>query len=92
MRQCLKFSPISGYGPPLFAKNENELKQELNKIKVSGGDDCPELCLSGLKMALEVVKSNSYIFVITDATEKDGHLTNDVINLARAKKSQVRFV
>lgn len=86
----LKFPSITDYGPVMFAKDENDLKHKLNNIKVNGGDDCPEMSLSGLKMALEVVESNSYIFLITDATEKDGFLTTDVINLARAKKSQVR--
>lgn len=54
-----------------------------------GGGDCPEMCLSGIKLGLMNAQSNSFVYVFTDADAKDAFLYNDILDLAMAKRVPV---
>lgn len=59
----------------------------------SGGGDCPELAMEGLKLALENSPNKSFILVLTDASAKDHDntaLVNEVFSLLNETQSQVR--
>ncbi|XP_050438116.1 hemicentin-1-like isoform X2 [Adelges cooleyi] len=61
----------------------------LNKINVVGGGDCPEMGVTAIIQALEIVKPNSYIYVFTDASAKDDKYINQALDLIQRKQVQV---
>lgn len=65
------------------------LLQHLDEIQVYGGGDCPEMCLSGIKLGLENALPNSFVYVFTDADAKDAFLYDEVLGLAQTKRSPV---
>uniref|UniRef100_A0AAZ1XDQ6 von Willebrand factor A domain containing 11 n=1 Tax=Oreochromis aureus TaxID=47969 RepID=A0AAZ1XDQ6_OREAU len=58
------------FGPMIRTTHADKMKEEISKLKASGGDDAPEMCLSGLQLALTGAPSSSDIYVFTDATAK----------------------
>ena len=65
------------------------LQKTLSSLTVSGGGDCPELAMAGLKLALENTQPESLICLFTDASAKDYSLLSDVLALVQAKRSTV---
>lgn len=63
--------------------------KKINAIEIKGGDDCPEMGISAVVEALNVVKPNSYIYVFTDASSKDTHLVDKALELIQRKQCQV---
>lgn len=72
-------------------RNPNELLDHLRSVNVYGGGDCPEMSLSGIKLALENALPNSFVYVFTDADAKDEYLFYEVLNLLQQKRTSVRF-
>uniref|UniRef100_A0A7E4UTM9 VWA domain-containing protein n=1 Tax=Panagrellus redivivus TaxID=6233 RepID=A0A7E4UTM9_PANRE len=66
--------------------------QKLRHVNLSGGQDCPEMTLTGIKKALEASLPGSFVFVFTDARSKDFHLIDSVLNLIQEKQTSVVFV
>lgn len=62
---------------------------KLNQVIIEGGHDCPEMGITGVIQALKVVKPNSYIYLFTDSSPKDTHLTKEAFELIQKKQSQV---
>ncbi|XP_061685138.1 von Willebrand factor A domain-containing protein 7 [Syngnathoides biaculeatus] len=79
------------FGPLFRTTDADKMKKEISKIKATGGDDPPEMCLSGLQLALTGSPPSSHIYVFTDATAKDIHLKNTIVALIRSTKSTVSF-
>ncbi|CAH1403032.1 unnamed protein product [Nezara viridula] len=75
---------------PFCTSNYDEFIDKLNRIRVYGGQDCPELALTGLKSTLEVTRPKSFIFVITDADAKD-YYEEENIQLLIMRKSPFIF-
>ncbi|KAF4090722.1 hypothetical protein AMELA_G00055150 [Ameiurus melas] len=80
------------YGPLLRTTDPNVFKQHLNALEASGGGDAPEMCLSGLQLALTGSPPQTEIFVFTDADAKDKSLTSTVRALIEITKSKVTFM
>lgn len=72
--------------------DSNALIDELNKIKVDGGGDCPELAMLGLRGALEVAAPNSIVFLFSDASAKDHELYDEVVQIVLKKQIRVYFL
>lgn len=64
---------------------------QLSLISVYGGDDCPEMSMSGIEKGLKESLPGSYLYVYTDAVAKDHESHEIVRNLAIKKKIQVKF-
>ncbi|KAM4750227.1 von Willebrand factor A domain-containing protein 7 [Anableps anableps] len=79
------------FGPMIRTTNADKMKKEISKLRATGGGDIPEMCLSGLQLALTGAPSSSNIFVFTDATAKDIALKDTIIALIRSTKSTVSF-
>ncbi|CAL8329839.1 unnamed protein product [Lota lota] len=80
-----------GFGPMIRTTDPEVMKQEISKLKAQGGGDLPEMCLSGLQMALTGAPASSHIYVFTDATAKDIYLKDTIVALIRSTKSTVSF-
>lgn len=82
-----------GFGPPIRTTDPNVMKAEISKLKAAGGgNDYPEMCLSGLELALTNAPQSSYIYVFTDAIAKDIHLKDTINALTESTKSTVSFL
>ncbi|XP_041838697.1 von Willebrand factor A domain-containing protein 7-like [Melanotaenia boesemani] len=80
-----------GFGPMIRTTDAEKMKTEISKLKANGGGDTPEMCLSGLQLALTGAPSSSHIYVFTDAGPKDIALKGTIIALIRSTKSTVSF-
>uniref|UniRef100_A0A673CEV3 von Willebrand factor A domain containing 10, tandem duplicate 1 n=1 Tax=Sphaeramia orbicularis TaxID=375764 RepID=A0A673CEV3_9TELE len=81
-----------GFGPLVMTTNADIFKDSINALTASGGGDIPEMCLSGLQLALTAAPSTSEIFVFTDAPAKDAHLKSTITALIESSKSVVTFM
>uniref|UniRef100_A0A8C6UA92 von Willebrand factor A domain containing 10, tandem duplicate 2 n=1 Tax=Neogobius melanostomus TaxID=47308 RepID=A0A8C6UA92_9GOBI len=79
-------------GPLVLTTDADKFKAEINKLSASGGGDIPEMCLSGLQLALTAAPPSSEIFVFTDAPAKDADLKSTVSALIESTKSVVTFM
>ncbi|TSK22567.1 von Willebrand factor A domain-containing protein 7 [Bagarius yarrelli] len=77
------------FGPLLRTTDAEVMKKEISKLTATGGGDEPEMCLSGLQLALTGAPSSSSIFIFTDASAKDMHLERTIIALIKSTKSTV---
>ncbi|XP_061131417.1 von Willebrand factor A domain-containing protein 7-like isoform X2 [Syngnathus typhle] len=81
-----------GFGPLLSTTDADKFKESINRLTARGGGDNPELCLSGLQLALTAAPPSSEIFVFTDAPAKDAFLESTIIALIESTKSEVTFM
>ncbi|XP_071368652.1 von Willebrand factor A domain-containing protein 7 [Centroberyx affinis] len=79
------------FGPMIRTTDPNEMKNEISKLRAKGGGDAPEMCLSGLQLALTGAPASSHIYVFTDATAKDIALKDTIVALITSTKSTVSF-
>ncbi|KAL3995927.1 protein-arginine deiminase [Sarotherodon galilaeus] len=79
------------FGPMIRTTHADKMKEEMSKLKASGGGDAPEMCLSGLQIALTGAPSSSDIYVFTDATAKDIELKDTIEALISSTRSKVSF-
>ncbi|CAL8388839.1 unnamed protein product [Arctogadus glacialis] len=79
------------FGPMTRTTDPQVMKNEISKLKAKGGGDEPEMCLSGLQMALTGAPASSHIYVFTDAIAKDIALKDTILALMRSTKSTVSF-
>ncbi|KAI7810845.1 von Willebrand factor A domain-containing protein 7 [Triplophysa rosa] len=70
----------------------DKFKQQINSLSASGGGDFPEMCLSGLLVALTRAPPSSDIFVFTDASAKDPELKSTVEAMIESTESTVTFL
>ncbi|XP_056265192.1 von Willebrand factor A domain-containing protein 7 [Pseudoliparis swirei] len=79
------------FGPMFKTTDPDKMKTEISKLTARGGGDYPEMCLSGLQLALTGSPASSNIFVFTDAIAKDIHLKDTIVALMQSTKSTVSF-
>lgn len=75
-----------------ITKQHSELISRLNEISPSGGGDCPEAALEGLKAALEPALQNSIAYLFSDASAKDYHIYDEIVGLIQKKQIKVNFL
>ncbi|XP_073699204.1 von Willebrand factor A domain-containing protein 7-like [Garra rufa] len=80
------------FGPLTRTKDASIFKQRINSLSASGGGDAPEMCLSGLLLALAGAPPSTDIFVFTDAAAKDSELKSTVQAMIERTKSTVTFL
>ncbi|XP_033098972.1 von Willebrand factor A domain-containing protein 7-like, partial [Anneissia japonica] len=80
------------YGPAFVTRDPDECIEYLKNIYVSGGGDCPEMCLSGIELALTNCLRNSDVYVFTDADPKDESKMLNVVALAKQTNSRIQFI
>ncbi|XP_070828064.1 von Willebrand factor A domain-containing protein 7-like [Chaetodon trifascialis] len=79
------------FGPMIRTTDPDKMKREISKLTATGGGDAPEMCLSGLQLALTGAPASSHIYVFTDATAKDIALKDTIVALIRSTGSTVSF-
>ncbi|KAK1791880.1 hypothetical protein P4O66_013857 [Electrophorus voltai] len=79
------------FGPLTKTTDPDVMKREISKLTATGGGDEPEMCLSGLQLALTGAPASSHIYVFTDAPAKDMNLEKTIIALIHSTKSTVSF-
>ncbi|XP_069122433.1 uncharacterized protein [Argopecten irradians] len=72
--------------------NPNDIVNWVNAIQVSGGGDCPEYIMSGIKAAVVKAKPNSHVYVFTDATAKDPEKQQYILSIVSEKNLHIDFV
>ncbi|KAI4895401.1 hypothetical protein NFI96_022024 [Prochilodus magdalenae] len=80
------------YGPLTRTTDPDEFKSKINELTAHDGGDIPEMCLSGLQLALTGSPPETEIFVFTDADAKDTWLKGTVQALIERTKSVVTFM
>ena len=94
----LHLSPlILGVGTPrrYDANNPTEKSQllsDVNALYAHGGGDCPELGMTGIRNALSLSEQGGQLILLTDASAKDGGLTDRVIAEANNLDVIVHFM
>ena len=68
-----------------------ELIIAVNETNPTGGDDCPELGMTGILNALSLSNPDSNVIVLTDAAPKDTNLTEEVIEKALMLRNAIHF-
>ncbi|XP_033758555.1 LOW QUALITY PROTEIN: uncharacterized protein LOC117340882 [Pecten maximus] len=70
----------------------NDIVNWVNAIQVSGGGDCPEYIMSGIKAAVVKAKPNSNVYVFTDATAKDPEKQQYILSIVSEKNLHIDFI
>ncbi|PAA92120.1 hypothetical protein BOX15_Mlig001212g3, partial [Macrostomum lignano] len=76
------------------ARSRRRLLSAVNRLRASGGGDCPELSRSGMYQAASVLKPGSIMYVFTDASSsrKDKVSQAALQKLISSRKIQVNFL
>lgn len=76
-------------GPVLITRDVDQFESFIAGLTVTGGGDCPEMSLTGLKLALQKSMPRSKIFIFTDAGAKDASLLDEIKVLIDSSESEV---
>ncbi|XP_026751608.2 hemicentin-1-like [Galleria mellonella] len=76
-------------GIPIVSESPDIFLNSIYTISTSGGTDCPENSLAGIRKGLEVSKDESHIFVFTDAFAKDYNDIDAIKYLCQTRRSKV---
>ena len=63
----------------------------MNALYAHGGGDCPELGMTGILNALDLVNPDSNVIVLTDASPKDEEKQQQVIDKANEERNSIHF-
>ncbi|XP_056590370.1 von Willebrand factor A domain-containing protein 7-like [Triplophysa dalaica] len=80
------------FGPLIRTRNAEVFIEKISSLTAHGGGDTPEMCLSGLQLALAAAPPSTDIFVFTDAEAKDFDLLNTIKAMIESTKSRVNFM
>ncbi|MYM35224.1 hypothetical protein GTP38_12870 [Duganella sp. FT94W] len=78
-----------GTGPTTATNNAVLFKSQIASLFASGGDDCPELAMTGMYNGLSLADPGGDLFMYTDAAAKDAGLAGAVISLAKSKAIKI---
>lgn len=75
----------------IITTDRNDFKRALNDVQVTKANyDCPEYAMSGIELALQKSKPNSFFYVFTDASAKDHTKLELIKSLSQKKSIQVK--
>ncbi|XP_039626529.1 von Willebrand factor A domain-containing protein 7-like isoform X2 [Polypterus senegalus] len=77
------------FGPAIVTQDVAYLQAQIGALTATGGGDCPEMSMNGLKLALANSEPRSNIFLFTDAGAKDFHLLDEVNMQAFSVQTQI---
>ncbi|XP_073722442.1 von Willebrand factor A domain-containing protein 7 [Misgurnus anguillicaudatus] len=80
------------FGPLIRTRNAELFKEAISLLRAHDGGDEPEMCLSGLQLALAGAPPSSDIYVFTDAGAKDFELESTIRAMIENTKSRVNFL
>lgn len=73
-------------GPVFKTTDFDGFSADVGSLSAFGGGDCPELAISGILDALEVMEGPADLFIMTDAVAKDFDLAPTAIEIAVNKR------
>ncbi|KAL8213127.1 UNVERIFIED_CONTAM: hypothetical protein K2H54_060866 [Gekko kuhli] len=76
-------------GPVHVTQDVDTFESFISRLTAIGGGDCPEMSLTGLKLALHESMPRSKIFIFTDAGAKDASLLDEIKVLIDSSGSEV---
>lgn len=76
-------------GPNVSTNDASSFKGAISGLFADGGDDCPELAMTGMYNGLSLSNPSGNLFMYTDASAKDAGLASAVIGLAKSKEIKV---
>jgi hypothetical protein len=76
-------------GPTSATNDAGLFKSLIGGLFASGGEDCPELAMTGMYNGLSLADPGGDLFMYTDATAKDASLAGAVIGLAKSKEIKI---
>ncbi|XP_060095078.1 von Willebrand factor A domain-containing protein 7-like [Heteronotia binoei] len=76
-------------GPVRKTQDVSTFESFIGGLTATGGGDCPEMSLTGLKLALQESMPRSKIFIFTDAGAKDASLLDEIKVLIDSSESEV---
>lgn len=76
-------------GPPFTTTNPDAYLARVGGLFASGGGDCPELSQTALLQAVGASRSDSNLYLFTDATAKDSGLAGAVSAAAQRKRIKI---
>ncbi|XP_013171391.1 PREDICTED: hemicentin-2-like [Papilio xuthus] len=81
-----------GFEVRIITDKRDEFKSSLRSLRAKGGDDCPEMAMSGIELGLQRGRPYSYLIVFTDAAAKDMEKFERVRNLALELNTKIIFL
>ncbi|CDG82999.1 VCBS domain-containing protein [Janthinobacterium agaricidamnosum] len=79
-------------GPTTSTSDATLFKSRIGALFASGGDDCPELSMTGMYNGLSLSNPGGNLFMYTDASSKDAGLFGAVLGLAKAKSIRLYMI
>jgi hypothetical protein len=76
-------------GPLTTTDDPDTFKSAISGLGADGGDDCPELSMTGMLQAIGAMDEGSDLFTFTDASAKDAGLADSVSSLAESKDIRI---
>ncbi|XP_072020352.1 von Willebrand factor A domain-containing protein 7-like [Amphiura filiformis] len=79
-------------GPFIVTEDPQKCIDFIASLSPYGGGDCPELCNTGLEIAILNSLPGSQIYVFTDASDKDRSKAEEVAALAQTRQCRVDYI
>ena len=77
-------------GPIIVTDDPAKFKLAISNLEADGGDDCPELSMTGMREALNAIDDNGgELMMFTDASSKDSGLAGTVEGIALSKNIKI---
>ncbi len=76
-------------GPVTTTSDFATFKTSISSLTAFGGGDCPELSITGMLNAVDILNEGASLFMMTDAAPKDADLAGELISAATAKNINI---
>jgi hypothetical protein len=76
-------------GPVTVTPDIEKFKSTVLALTAGGGGDCPELSITGMLNAVQLMEEQSTLFMFTDADPKDFDMVDQLLSIADEKKINI---